>query len=341
MRGALSAARALLEAWERFWFEERDGLPLGLVRIGVAGCALLFWVGAARYLVRFYTDAGEFPIAAARMWGPEWLYRVAFPDALGTLAAVVALHGALGLALLALLVGWRTRAAAGVSALLLVWFFLRNPTFLDGGDEVLRLTALYLAAGYLAVAPCDRSLSLDRRRALSGGADPGPARVPAWPLRLVQIQVALVYLVSGFWKVVGEPWWDGRAVYLALANPTFSRFGFPVGPGVRPLLVAFGVTVAFWELLFPLLVTGRRTRIPALAFGVALHVGILFGMNLGIFPLVMLACYPAFLRGEELRRLLRRPARRGLSAEGSTGGGPGRLLEEALLGEPSEGRPGG
>ena len=297
----MSGLARLARAWSRFWFEERDGLPLGLVRVGVAACGLLFWAGAARYLRRFYSDAGEFPIAAARAWGPEWAYRVAFPDALGAPAAAVALHAALGLALVALLIGWRTRVAAVASALLLMWFFLRNPTFLDGGDEVVRLVSLHLAAAFLAVAPADRALSLDRRRARARGAAAGPTRVPAWTLRLVQIQVAVVYAVSGFWKVLGAPWWDGRAVYVALANPAFSRFGFPATADLRPLLVVAGLSVAFWELLFPALMALRHTRLAALAFGALLHLGILVGMNLGVFPLVMLACYPAFMRGEELR----------------------------------------
>lgn len=320
----MSGLARLHAAWERFWFEERDGLPLGVIRIGVAACGLLFWLGTGRHLGRFYTDAGEFPIAAARTWGSEWLSRVVFPDALGAAGPVGVLYAALGLALLAFLVGWRTRAAGVASALLLLWFLLRNPTFLDGGDEVLRLVSLYLAAGYLAVAPRDRALSLDRRRVLSRPGPVGAARVPAWPLRLIQIQIAVVYLVSGFWKVVGEPWWDGRAVYFALANPAFSRFGFSVGEGVRPLLVAAGLVIAWWELLFPLLVAWRRSRVPALAVGVLLHLGILVGMNLGLFPLVMMACYPVFLRGEDLRRGARRLTRRrpGRASGGAARGRP-------------------
>ena len=49
------------------------------------------------------------------------------------------------------------------------------------------------------------------------------------------------------------------------------------------------------------LVALRRTRLPALAFGVVLHLAILLTMSIGIFPFAILGCYPAFLTGRELR----------------------------------------
>ena len=65
------------------------------------------------------------------------------------------------------------------------------------------------------------------------------------------------------------------------------------------------IAVMWWEFLFPALAAWGRTRIPVLLFGVALHGGILLFMSIGIFPFIMLGCYPAFLRGEEVGRLLR------------------------------------
>jgi len=121
-------------------------------------------------------------------------------------------------------------------------------------------------------------------------------------VRMIQVQVCVVYLVSGFWKVVAPPWMDGSALVYALGNPTFSRFGMPDLPWLQPAFVVATLTVAWWEFLFPWLVAGRRTRLPALGFGVALHLGILLFMYVGVFPFVMLGCYPAFLKAGEARR---------------------------------------
>lgn len=299
------AWRSVRGAWNRFWFREVDGLPLGAVRIAHAAAALFVWIETAPLLKRYYSDAGEFPIVGARRWGPEYVTRFFMLDVLGSLEAVVVLFTLFLICLVALAVGYRTRLAAWGAWLLLVWFQYRNPTFLNGGDEVLRLTGLYLALAYTALPARDRALSLDRRRAGDGR---GLARVPAWTIRTVQVQVALLYFVSGFWKLQGETWWDGRAMVYALDNVTFTRFGLPGWEGLQPVLAVAGVAVLLWELLFPLLVAGERTRRGALLFGAAFHLGIFVAMNIGVFALAVLATYPAFLRADELRAAGRRLA---------------------------------
>lgn len=303
----MSAPARAWRAWSRFWFREVDGAGLAAVRVAFAAPALYFWLGTAPVLRRYYSDRGEFPIAAARIWSPDVWARVAMPEVLGGLPATVVLFGLLFVALVCLLAGYRTRLVAAATWALLTWFQYRNPTFLNGGDEVMRLTAFYLTLAYLGVRSEDRVLTLDRRRILarSGGA-PGRGTVPVWTLRLFQIQLCVLYLVSGFWKIVDPSWWDGSAIYYALAGDTFGRFGLPPWAWLQPFFVIASVAVAWWELLFPALMASRRTRMPALLFGVALHVGILMTMNIGPFPLAVLAMYPAFLDPDALRRVGRR-----------------------------------
>ena len=161
---------------------------------------------------------------------------------------------------------------------------------------MLRLASLYLGAAFLFVGPSDRALSLDRARALraagASGSALGPTRVPAWPVRLLQIQVSVLYFVSGFWKVIDASWQDGSALWVALASPTFTRFGAPSWAPQWPF-AAGTMLVAWWELLFPALVAVPCARRIVLAFGAAFHLFILVFMNVGVFPLAMLALYPA------------------------------------------------
>jgi len=290
--------RSFVRAWNRFWFREVDGRPLAAVRIGTAVAGLFVWIETAPLLSTYYVETGEFPLEGARSWSTEWVSRFAMPEFLGSLEAVVTLFAILLGFLVALLVGVGTRVAAWGAWALVVWFQYRNPTFLNGGDEILRLTLFYLALGYTVVRPGERVWTLDRRWApggREGGRKSGRERVPVWTLRLIQIQVALVYFVSGFWKVLGQGWWNGEAVYYALGNESFTRFGLPEWSGLQPLFVVVGLAVAWWEVLFPLLVGWSRSRIPALLFGVALHTGIFLAMNIGVFAFIMLATYPAFL----------------------------------------------
>ena len=298
------AMRAVLRAWERVWFEPVDGLRFALVRVACAAAALTVWLGTAPALPRYYADSGEFPISEARAWVPFEGAGLLLPDFMGSLAAATLVFAALGASLVCLLAGYRTATAALLAWLLLSWLHLRNPTFLNGGDEVVRITLFHMAVGWWAVAPGRRALSIDAARARreAGSMTHRPDAMPAWPLRLLQIQVCLLYAVAGGWKLLGTSWWDGSVVYYALGNPYLTRFGIPDWPWSQPLFATLTVAVAWWELLFPLLVWHRRTVLPALAFGVLVHGLIFVTMNIGVFSFAMLATYPAFLPPDVARR---------------------------------------
>jgi len=286
--------------WNKFWFAEVDGRPLGLARIGIALAGFVFWLGALPSLRQFYSDQGEFPIAAARVWSREFAARFFMPDFMGAYPAAVLVFVAWGLVLAALLLGWRTRAAAWANWLLFMWVYYRNATFTNGGDEVLRLTSLYLALGYSFIPVRHRAFSLDRRGWLRAGGEPGPTVIEAWPIRMIQIQICVVYFIAGFWKVVAPPWWDGSALHLAVANESFTRFGALDWAWLKPVYTVFTIFTAWWEFLFPALVSWRRTHVPSLLFGVALHGGILVFMSIGVFPFIMLGCYAVFLSGDQV-----------------------------------------
>lgn len=300
--------RALAGAWNRFWFEEVDGMPFALARIGIALSGIQLWVATIPIVRQFYTDFGELPIAEARRWSAEFVAQWLMPDFMGAYPATLTLFALWGVALVALALGWRTRLSAWLNWLLFVWFFHRNLFLANGGDETFRLTSFYLALGYSLLPPARRVLTLDRRAAARRGAGLADG-MSAWPLRFIQVQIALIYFLAGFWKVMGPPWWDGTAIHIALNNPTFSRFGAPDWAWLRLPYLFLGLAVAWWEFLFPALTALRRTRLWSLAFGVALHLGILSLMNIGVFPFIMLACYPAFLKGNEARWIVDRVRR--------------------------------
>ena len=293
-------------AWTRYWFADRDGTSLGLVRIGVALTGLILVVSSLLLVPDWYSDTGYFPLEAARYWGAEWAFWYLLPEGSGAAWVSYTLMGTWIVVLGLLLVGRWMRWVPLVSWILGLWFFARDPIFLDGGDEIFRLVSLYLALTGLLIDPRSQPLSLDRRRAVERGDAP-PAGVPAWTVRLIQIQIMILYMTAGFWKVVSTSWWDGSALYLAYGSSTFSRFGVAWLEWMPRLgFIALTVSTAWWEFLFPVLVSVSRTRRAALAFGVALHLSILAFMSVGLFPFSMLACYPAFLTDAESRGLAER-----------------------------------
>jgi hypothetical protein len=126
----------------------------------------------------------------------------------------------------------------------------------------------------------------------------GNARAPGeaiWPLRLVQFQLALMYLSAGLWKMGNPDWRSGVALYYVLNNPVYRRVPGDVPSALFGALVALNYLTLFWELAFPILVWFRRTRLVMLLTGIALHLGMLTTMEVGAFMPTVLVAYVAFL----------------------------------------------
>jgi uncharacterized membrane protein YphA (DoxX/SURF4 family) len=167
----------------------------------------------------------------------------------------------------------------------------RNPNILNGGDDTLQV-GIFL----LMLSPCGKALSLDawwRKR--------GSSHVPPWALRLLQIQLAVIYLTTGFVKLVGEginrsgipqgTWWDGTSIHYVLNYVTMSRWSFAQLP--LPLWVTAPMTYlsVWWETLFPLLVLNRYTRPWTLWFGILFHTGIWLTIEVGWFSFYTMTFY--------------------------------------------------
>ncbi len=176
-------------------------------------------------------------------------------------------------------------------------FINRNPNILNGGDDTLQV-GIFL----LMLSPCGKALALDawlrRRRAAPGS---GPVLVPAWPVRVLQIQLCLIYLSTGLVKLVGEwtggpfnfegTWWDGTSIHYALNYVTMSRWSYAQLPVPFWITAAMTYVSVWWETLFPLLVLSRWTRRWTLLFGILFHVGIWMTIEVGWFSFYTLAFY--------------------------------------------------
>jgi uncharacterized membrane protein YphA (DoxX/SURF4 family) len=181
-----------------------------------------------------------------------------------------------------------------------VWFLSfcfqsRNATLLNGGDETLNV-GLFL----LMWMPSGTTLSVDawlrRRRGL---APAGPPLVPAWGVRILQIQLAVIYLSTGLVKLKGVnfegTWWDGTSIHYVLNYVTMSRISYAQLPLPFWLTATMTYVSVWWETLFPLLVLNRWTRRWALLFGLLFHLGIYLTIEVGWFSFYTLSFYGVWL----------------------------------------------
>jgi hypothetical protein len=128
---------------------------------------------------------------------------------------------ALALSSVCLMLGQWTRVAAVVVFVGIVSLEHRNPFVFNSGDGLLRVIAFYMM-----LAPSGASLSLDRRRRDRSAFWEFPRRAPC-ALRLMQVQLSVVYLSSVWTKLGGTTWNDGTAVSYAVRLEDIERFAPP------------------------------------------------------------------------------------------------------------------
>jgi hypothetical protein len=290
------------EGWNRFWFTPQDAATLGLIRI-LAG-AMLFYthlVWAKDFSAFFGPNPWVELDTLARLqadgyaWSHFWLIRS--PGVLWILHLL-----ALGVFAL-LTVGLYSRPMAVLSLLITLSYIHRLSGSLYGLDQCNAMLAMYLAVG-----PCGEAYSLDRWLA----ARREGLRLPAAPprintnvaVRLLQLHMCIIYLFAGMSKLQGPAWWDGTAMWGAVAIQEYQSIDM-TWLARHPVLVAIAThTVLFWELFYAALIWPRFTRPVMLLLAIPLHLGIALFLGMPTFGLAMLMGNLAFVPPEWVRAVL-------------------------------------
>jgi hypothetical protein len=282
-------------AWDRFWFAPEPTSTLALVRIAVGLLSLAWALSLLPDLLAFFSPGGVFHAQPAAQGPAVWgLLGIFNSD-----AAVVALYLVLVGASIALVLGFWSRIAAVLVFLALLSFARRAPSILNSGDGLIRNLALLLA-----LAPSGAALSLDRWRRAKKQFWEFPARAP-WALRLIQIQVSVLYLSTVWQKARGTTWNDGTAVSFAQRIHDLERFPLPSVLShslTLSNLQTFGTLAV--ELSLGVLVWNRVLRPYVLAVGVILHAGIDYSIRVGFFSFAIFASYVAFVPPETARAFI-------------------------------------
>lgn len=214
----------------------------------------------------------------------------------------------LGIAVaLAVTLGIGGRPGLALHWVLLWSVYQRQPGLLDGGDNL-----AYVVIPFLLLTRC-----YDRFALPTGVAGrlaqrlPGRLRAVSVPFHnlgvlMVAAQICMVYVVSGLYKVMGEEWQDGTALFYIMRVAEFELPGWSHLVYENDVLVVLGTygTVAFL-VYFPLGVLVPALRPWAAAASICFHLSIAFFMGLTGFALTMIACDLVFLSGALDRALLR------------------------------------
>ncbi len=286
--------------WVRFWHQPVRAERLAFMRI------LLALVLLGDQFCQFLPNLADFygpdgarsgrAVLPSQLASWKWTYAFFSTDNMTIIYPAFALWV---LVTVLFLLGWRTRLTNLALWFLTRCFLERNPDMCNGGDDTLQV-ALFL----LLLSPCGEALSLDAWRRRRQGLVTGPVWVKPWSLRLIQLQLCLIYCTTGLVKLQGThwmqgpfldwfqgTWWDGKSIHYVFNITNRSRWAYAQFP--VPLWITMPMTYAsvWWECLFPLLMLNRWTRRLALTMGVLFHVGISVVIEVGFFGFYTISFY--------------------------------------------------
>ena len=277
---------SLWEWWDKFWFAPGSARNLAGARIVIAAHAL--WIVLSR-------DYGGVSGLPADFWaGVPALDRARYAIVPGHPLVERALTVLAVCALIAVLLGAATRISCLIAALLLYHLapletILWTPSPYERGLEIATLSLVVLA-----IAPCADVWSVRPRRAVRE-----TTWEYNWPLLLVQLFVAQVYLFSGWSKLfrVGVGWVSAENLrhWLLLFTQedqiaVFQGLGrWIAGHPLLCSLVAIGSLTL--DLTFIVCLVWRRARKVYVPLAAAFHVGIFFTMNIVFLNLPQLLVF--------------------------------------------------
>jgi predicted DCC family thiol-disulfide oxidoreductase YuxK len=283
--------------WNQFFFEPASPLPIGIYRFLLGFLLLLNYALMYPDLLVWFGQRGVLtPQNGVKLSGGAGLNLLKFLPPSDTWIYIF--FGFSCLVVFLLMIGLFTRASAILVFVTLVTVHHRNPLILNSGDSFLRIASFFIIFSHAGAA-----FSADRLIRLVRGKESGlPQPRAPWAMRMIQLQLAFLYFYAFVWKMMGDMWTSGTAVYYTSRLMDFWRF--PV-----PYIFEHMWTIKLWtwstlvlEFALGVLVWIKEFRYWVLLGGVLLHAGIDYSMNIPLFGFIMCTAYITFVEPADLQR---------------------------------------
>ena len=300
-RSIVRILKNLFSEWDEFWFQEDKEVALATFQVLFAfGIFILYFFRLLDYAMIF-GEHGILTFATLQKVVPD-AYRglIPFEFLAKNETWGWSLHFIFVLGLAAQFFGLQSRSINFVIFILHLVFLKRNPFAIYGADLVATCWFLYLC---LVKSPVRFRFQFLKKSKTSSELS---AYFNSIGLRLIQVQVCIIYAYSGLEKARGHSWWNGDAIWYALGNPQLTSFDFGFLAHMQWLVAIMTFTTLVWEIYFPVAIWIPRTRKYVLVLGLFFHTGIGILLNLYDFSYLMIIVYVLFLEEESLTRFLRK-----------------------------------
>ena len=289
--------KLMTQAWDRFWFREGDPTTLGVIRI-LAGAIIFYTHVVWTFEFHSFFRADELLsvehnrqiVDSAFAWSHfHWM---SIDTAYYLHFAVLAVMGMFCL-------GIFTRITGVLTAFFTISYAHRATGATFGLDQINVMLAFYLAIG-----PSGAAFSLDRWWQSKRTEEKTPARFSVGAhltTRLIQVHLSIIYLFAGFSKLLGSSWWNGEAIWGAVANAEYQTLDLTWLAAYPVLLSLITHFALVWEVSYVFLVWNRYARPFVIGIAFCIHLGIGIGMGMMEFGLIMAVANLSFVKCSVLR----------------------------------------
>ena len=165
----------------------------------------------------------------------------------------------------------------------------RSPAITDGGDNITTLVLIYM----LFLIPYDKDFK--------------PKSLRVWLHNLgviaIGLQVMIMYFTAGFYKIMGEVWTGGIAMFNISQSDVFSlpiMYELFKNPYLATLSAYATMLFLIW---FPIAMLSK-IKLLWLGFGVLFHLGIIGFMGIVTFGVVMIGMELFFITDSEYSKII-------------------------------------
>ncbi|MEO1615680.1 MAG: HTTM domain-containing protein [Planctomycetota bacterium] len=297
----------LVRFWDWFWFTPTRPHTLCVLRVCTGAMLLYCHLVLASDLFSFVGDTAWTNNQLARElhdgafgesdWARSYLWNIESKSLLLThhsLTMVVTACYCLGLG---------TRVMVPLALFLQLMYIHRLTGALFGLDQIVTYVTMYLA-----FAPCGARFSLDaiirKRIGVTDESsrwlrfmlpDDRPSIAANIGTRLLQLHLCVIYLFGGLAKARGETWWNGTAVWIALANYEYQSVDMTWASRFPALISAMSNVTLFWEVFYCALIWPRVTRPFVIAMALLVHASIAVCLGMMTFGTMMIVANGVFL----------------------------------------------
>jgi len=207
------AIKSAYSSWSQFWFESDNPLALALVRISLGLSMILTYMGRFWELEYFSEHSVISKAFVQEMIEPS--LNIPFFSIFNLGIDPIFFQVAFMALLVFFTLGLLNRWGVFILWFLHLAFLYRNIAIIFGADFV---SATFLF--YMVFADSQRYFSLGSY--FKKGLNLKPDLFSSISVRMMQLQMSLLYAFTGFEKFKGGTWWDGTALWNVFMNSQFT-----------------------------------------------------------------------------------------------------------------------